>query len=138
MDNTKHILNYLMPIIDQVNPELHDFMQRYIEIYQTFPFLIGLSRSSQPSPAILVALFQGTVWVSWVRTRPAQCWVPQNGAEDPSLTNVKTLVALWFSSSPCAPSFRSHYTASGGLVHTLPSSPLAAYHMCLHNKTSNS
>ena len=30
MDNTKHILNYLMPIIDQVNPELHDFMQRYI------------------------------------------------------------------------------------------------------------
>ncbi|KAJ7332191.1 hypothetical protein JRQ81_014371 [Phrynocephalus forsythii] len=28
MDNTKHILNYLMPIIDQVNPELHDFMQR--------------------------------------------------------------------------------------------------------------
>uniref|UniRef100_A0A7P0T9R2 TBC1 domain family member 20 n=1 Tax=Homo sapiens TaxID=9606 RepID=A0A7P0T9R2_HUMAN len=27
MDNTKHILNYLMPIIDQVNPELHDFMQ---------------------------------------------------------------------------------------------------------------
>lgn len=30
MDNTKHILNYLMPIIDQVNPELHDFMQRYL------------------------------------------------------------------------------------------------------------
>lgn len=29
MDNTKHILNYLMPIIDQVNPEVHDFMQRY-------------------------------------------------------------------------------------------------------------
>nr|XP_033819270.1 TBC1 domain family member 20 isoform X1 [Geotrypetes seraphini] len=28
MDNTKHILNYLMPIIDQVNPELHDFLQR--------------------------------------------------------------------------------------------------------------
>ncbi|XP_069507051.1 TBC1 domain family member 20 isoform X1 [Ambystoma mexicanum] len=28
MDNTKHILNYLMPIIDQVNPEVHDFMQR--------------------------------------------------------------------------------------------------------------
>lgn len=28
MDNTKHILNYLMPIIDQVNPELHDFMQQ--------------------------------------------------------------------------------------------------------------
>ncbi|KAF6089551.1 TBC1 domain family member 20 [Phyllostomus discolor] len=27
MDNTKHILNYLMPIIDRVNPELHDFMQ---------------------------------------------------------------------------------------------------------------
>ncbi|XP_057637228.1 TBC1 domain family member 20 isoform X3 [Chionomys nivalis] len=27
MDNTKHILNYLMPIIDQVNPQLHDFMQ---------------------------------------------------------------------------------------------------------------
>ncbi|XP_009945789.1 PREDICTED: TBC1 domain family member 20, partial [Leptosomus discolor] len=27
MDNTKHILNYLMPIIDQVNPEVHDFMQ---------------------------------------------------------------------------------------------------------------
>ncbi|XP_030068739.1 TBC1 domain family member 20 isoform X1 [Microcaecilia unicolor] len=28
MDSTKHILNYLMPIIDQVNPELHDFLQR--------------------------------------------------------------------------------------------------------------
>ncbi|NXH13799.1 TBC20 protein, partial [Bucco capensis] len=27
MDNTKHILSYLMPIIDQVNPEVHDFMQ---------------------------------------------------------------------------------------------------------------
>ncbi|NXI81295.1 TBC20 protein, partial [Rhipidura dahli] len=27
MDNTKHILNYLMSIIDQVNPEVHDFMQ---------------------------------------------------------------------------------------------------------------
>lgn len=32
MDNTKHILNYLMPIIDQVNPELHDFMQRYVKL----------------------------------------------------------------------------------------------------------
>lgn len=32
MDNTKHILNYLMPIIDQVNPEVHDFMQRYADI----------------------------------------------------------------------------------------------------------
>ncbi|XP_015684605.1 TBC1 domain family member 20 [Protobothrops mucrosquamatus] len=28
MENTRHILNYLMPIIDQVNPDLHDFMQR--------------------------------------------------------------------------------------------------------------
>ncbi|PIO31012.1 hypothetical protein AB205_0030650 [Aquarana catesbeiana] len=28
MDNTKHILNYLMPIIELVNPVLHDFMQR--------------------------------------------------------------------------------------------------------------
>ncbi|TRY87283.1 hypothetical protein DNTS_022256 [Danionella cerebrum] len=27
MDNTKHILNYLMPIIERVNPELYDFMQ---------------------------------------------------------------------------------------------------------------
>nr|XP_006010598.1 PREDICTED: TBC1 domain family member 20 isoform X2 [Latimeria chalumnae] len=27
MDNTKHILNYLMPIIERVNPEVHDFMQ---------------------------------------------------------------------------------------------------------------
>ncbi|XP_030319044.1 TBC1 domain family member 20 isoform X2 [Calypte anna] len=27
MDSTKHILNYLMPIIDQMNPEVHDFMQ---------------------------------------------------------------------------------------------------------------
>lgn len=32
MDNTKHILNYLMPIIDQVNPEVHDFMQRYVNV----------------------------------------------------------------------------------------------------------
>ncbi|XP_053309191.1 TBC1 domain family member 20 [Spea bombifrons] len=28
MDNTKHILNYLMPIIELVNPALHNFMQR--------------------------------------------------------------------------------------------------------------
>ncbi|XP_067094280.1 TBC1 domain family member 20 [Osmerus mordax] len=27
MDNTKHILNYLMPIIERVNPEVHDYMQ---------------------------------------------------------------------------------------------------------------
>ncbi|KAL7883629.1 hypothetical protein SRHO_G00012870, partial [Serrasalmus rhombeus] len=26
MDSTKHILNYLMPILEQVDPELHDFM----------------------------------------------------------------------------------------------------------------
>lgn len=32
MDNTKHILNYLMPIIDRVNPEVHDFMQRYANV----------------------------------------------------------------------------------------------------------
>ncbi|KPP73853.1 TBC1 domain family member 20-like [Scleropages formosus] len=28
MDSTKHILNYLMPILEQVDPELHSFMQR--------------------------------------------------------------------------------------------------------------
>ncbi|XP_047663681.1 TBC1 domain family member 20 isoform X1 [Tachysurus fulvidraco] len=28
MDNTKHILNYLMPILEQVDPELHNFMLR--------------------------------------------------------------------------------------------------------------
>ncbi|MBN3303480.1 TBC20 protein, partial [Amia calva] len=28
MDSTKHILNYLMPILEQVDPELHTFMQR--------------------------------------------------------------------------------------------------------------
>ncbi|XP_078392245.1 TBC1 domain family member 20 isoform X1 [Cetorhinus maximus] len=28
MDSTKHILNYLMPILERVNPELHNFMQR--------------------------------------------------------------------------------------------------------------
>ncbi|XP_068603417.1 TBC1 domain family member 20 [Brachionichthys hirsutus] len=28
MDSTKHILNYLMPILEQVDPELHDFMIR--------------------------------------------------------------------------------------------------------------
>lgn len=28
MDNTKHILNYLMPIIERVNPEVFDFMQQ--------------------------------------------------------------------------------------------------------------
>ncbi|XP_056130192.1 TBC1 domain family member 20 [Lampris incognitus] len=28
MDNTKHILNYLMPIIEKVNPDVHDFMQQ--------------------------------------------------------------------------------------------------------------
>ncbi len=29
MDSTKHILNYLMPILEQVDIELHDFMIRY-------------------------------------------------------------------------------------------------------------
>lgn len=29
MDSTKHILNYLMPILEQVDAELHDFMIRY-------------------------------------------------------------------------------------------------------------
>lgn len=29
MDSTKHILNYLMPILEQVDLELHDFMIRY-------------------------------------------------------------------------------------------------------------
>lgn len=29
MDSTKHILNYLMPILEQVDRELHDFMTRY-------------------------------------------------------------------------------------------------------------
>ncbi|XP_056597977.1 TBC1 domain family member 20 [Triplophysa dalaica] len=28
MDSTKHILNYLMPILERVDPELHDFMIR--------------------------------------------------------------------------------------------------------------
>ncbi|XP_046906629.1 TBC1 domain family member 20 [Hypomesus transpacificus] len=28
MDSTKHILNYLMPLLEQVNPELHTFMTR--------------------------------------------------------------------------------------------------------------
>ncbi|XP_076865005.1 TBC1 domain family member 20 isoform X2 [Brachyhypopomus gauderio] len=28
MDNTKHILNYLMPIIERVNPDVFDFMQQ--------------------------------------------------------------------------------------------------------------
>ncbi|XP_056614729.1 TBC1 domain family member 20 isoform X3 [Triplophysa dalaica] len=28
MDNTTHILNYLMPIIERVNPEVYDFMQQ--------------------------------------------------------------------------------------------------------------
>ncbi|XP_059496583.1 TBC1 domain family member 20 [Stegostoma tigrinum] len=28
MDSTKHILNYLMPILQRVNPQLHDFIQR--------------------------------------------------------------------------------------------------------------
>jgi len=57
MDNTKHILNYLMPIIDQVNPELHDFMQRYVCVSvmytpahahpHPFDFLLALVSSSQ-------------------------------------------------------------------------------------------
>lgn len=29
MDSTKHILNYLMPILERVDPELHRFMLRY-------------------------------------------------------------------------------------------------------------
>lgn len=33
MDSTKHILNYLMPILEQVDTELHDFMIRYTHTY---------------------------------------------------------------------------------------------------------
>lgn len=29
MDSTKHILNYLMPLLEQVDKELHHFMIRY-------------------------------------------------------------------------------------------------------------
>lgn len=29
MDSTKHILNYLLPILQRESPQLHDFMQRY-------------------------------------------------------------------------------------------------------------
>ncbi|XP_037238033.1 TBC1 domain family member 20-like isoform X1 [Falco rusticolus] len=29
MDSTKHILNYLMPLLQRESPRLHDFMQRY-------------------------------------------------------------------------------------------------------------
>lgn len=32
MDSTKHILNYLMPILEQVDTELHDFMIRYAHL----------------------------------------------------------------------------------------------------------
>lgn len=32
MDSTKHILNYLMPILEQVDPELHHFMLRYLRL----------------------------------------------------------------------------------------------------------
>jgi len=28
MERTKHILNYLYPLIDRANPELRDFMER--------------------------------------------------------------------------------------------------------------
>lgn len=33
MDNTKHILNYLMPIIERVNPEVYDFMQQLVNLF---------------------------------------------------------------------------------------------------------
>lgn len=35
MDSTKHILNYLMPILEQVDAELHDFMVRYTHSIHT-------------------------------------------------------------------------------------------------------
>lgn len=40
MDNTKHILNYLMPIIERVNPEVYDFMQQWVDRLVWF---LGLS-----------------------------------------------------------------------------------------------
>lgn len=36
MDNTKHILNYLMPIIERVNPEVYDFMQQWVDLVFMF------------------------------------------------------------------------------------------------------
>ncbi|PWA15232.1 hypothetical protein CCH79_00008727, partial [Gambusia affinis] len=37
MDRTKHILNYLMPILEQVDAELHDFMIRHtLRLYDFF------------------------------------------------------------------------------------------------------
>lgn len=29
MDRTKHILNYLYPLIERANPELKDYLERY-------------------------------------------------------------------------------------------------------------
>lgn len=52
MDNTKHILNYLMPIIDQVNPEVHDFMQRYVASSQAASGEVP-SQSGAVFPAVL-------------------------------------------------------------------------------------
>lgn len=34
MDSTKHILNYLMPILEEVDIELHDFMIRFMSFHQ--------------------------------------------------------------------------------------------------------
>lgn len=36
MDSTKHILNYLMPILEQVDVELHDFLIRYVQNINNF------------------------------------------------------------------------------------------------------
>lgn len=43
MDNTKHILNYLMPIIERVNPEVYDFMQQWVDAHFLWFYVFGSS-----------------------------------------------------------------------------------------------
>lgn len=68
MDNTKHILNYLMPIIDQVNPEVHDFMQRYADV-----------PSEPPSSALPVSRYCS--WGLCTSMAPAPQWLPESAQQ---------------------------------------------------------
>lgn len=44
MDSTKHILNYLMPILEQVDVELHDFMNRYWNNDRKYGIFLGYTQ----------------------------------------------------------------------------------------------
>lgn len=76
MDNTKHILNYLMPIIERVNPEVYDFMQQWVYASFCLLFMFALyvcaeAQWSDWSCLVIITMWKNDercslfTWVVW-------------------------------------------------------------------------